>query len=168
MRPGGVGNGRAGMARGGGGVDADMPLSGAYAPSPSDRARSQVEVFEASGGTEANTLNGVPIIVLTTVGARTGLLRKTPLMRVEHDGEYAVIASMGGAPQHPVWYHNVLANPHVELQDGPVRRDYDAHEAVADERDAWWARAVAVWPAYDDYQTRTSRQIPVLVLTPRP
>src|SRR5512133_194203 len=98
------------MARGAARVDAVMPLTGAYAPSPSDRARSQADVFEASGGTEANTLNGVPIIVLTTVGARTGLLRKTPLMRVEHDGEYAVIASMGGAPQHPVGYHDAIGH----------------------------------------------------------
>lgn len=156
------------MVRGAVGVDAHMPLSGDYAPSPSDRARSQADRFEESGGTEANTLNGVPIIVLTTVGARTGLLRKTPLMRVEHDGGYAVIASMGGAPQHPVWYHNVLAHPHVELQDGPVRRDYDAREADGEERDLWWGRAVAVWPAYADYQVRTTRRIPVFVLTPRP
>ena len=141
-----------------------MPLTGEYAPSPSDRARKQVEEYEISGGARGNTLNGVPIVVLTSVGARTGKLRKTPLMRVEHDGEYAVVASMGGAPKHPVWYHNVVAHPRVVLQDGPVKQDYLAHEATGAERDVWWQRARAVWPAYEAYQQRTSRQIPVLVL----
>lgn len=143
-----------------------MPLTGTYAPSPSERARTQAETYEASGGTEANLLNGVPVIVLTTVGAKTGQLRKTPLMRVEHEGQYAVVASMGGAPKHPVWYHNVVAHPHVELQDGPVKKDYLAHEAMGAERDLWWERAVAVWPHYAGYQKRTTRQIPVFVLTP--
>lgn len=143
-----------------------MPLTGEYAPSPSDRARTQVERFEASGGREANTLDGVPIVVLTTVGAKTGKLRKTPLMRVEHEGRYAVVASMGGAPKHPVWYHNVVANPHVELQDGPVKRDYVARELSGAEREEWWARAVAVWPDYARYQERTSRVIPVFLLEP--
>jgi deazaflavin-dependent oxidoreductase (nitroreductase family) len=147
-------------------VPHDMPLSGEYAPSPSDRARLQTERFEASGGTEANALNGVPIIVLTSVGARSGKLRKTPLMRVEHDGEYAVVASLGGAPRHPVWYHNLVANPHVELQDGAVKLDYLAREVHDEERDLWWDRAVAVWRDYAAYQTRTTRQIPVFVLTP--
>ena len=142
-----------------------MPLSGEYAPSPSDRARKQTEEFEASGGTQANTLSGVPIIVLTSVGARTGSLRKTPLMRVEHDGEYAVVASMGGAPKHPVWYHNLVANPRVELQDGVVKRDYVAREISGAERDVWWERACAVWPDYAAYQRRTERLIPVFVLT---
>ncbi len=144
-----------------------MPLTGEYAPSPSDWAREQVELFEQSGGTEGNTLQGAPIIVLTSVGARSGKLRKTPLMRVEHDGEYAVVASRGGAPQHPVWYHNVVANPHVELQDGGVRRDYTAREVTGEERDVWWARAVEAWPAYADYERKTDRVMPVLVLTPR-
>lgn len=143
-----------------------MPLTGEYAPSPSDRARTQVERFEASGGREANTLDGVPIVVLTTVGAKTGKLRKTPLMRVEHEGRYAVVASMGGAPKHPVWYHNVVAHPHVELQDGPVKRDYLARELSGAEREEWWARAVAVWPDYARYQERTSRVIPVFLLEP--
>ncbi len=143
-----------------------MPLTGEYVPSPSDFARTQVETFEASGGTEGNLLNGVPIIVLTSVGAKTGRLRKTPLMRVEHDGEYAVVASKGGAPSHPVWYHNVVTNPHVELQDGSAKRDYVAREASGAERDLWWERAVAVWPDYAGYQTRTTRQIPLFVLTP--
>ena len=143
-----------------------MPLTGEYAPSPSDRSRTQADVFEASGGTEANTMAGVPVIVLTSVGARTGLLRKTPLMRVEHDGEYAVVASMGGAPTHTVWYHNLVAHPQVELQDGPVKRDYTAREVSGAERDMWWERACAVWKDYASYQTRTTRLIPVFVLTP--
>jgi len=148
------------------GVGTTMPLTGTYAPSPSGHARKQAEAYEASGGARANLMRGVPIIVLTTVGAKTGQLRKTPLMRVEHEGEYAVVASMGGAPKHPVWYHNVVAHPHVDLQDGPVKKDYLAHEATGEERDLWWARAVEVWPDYAAYQKRTDRQIPVFVLTP--
>ncbi|SFB11603.1 nitroreductase family deazaflavin-dependent oxidoreductase [Cellulomonas marina] len=144
-----------------------MPLTGEYAPSDSDWARQQAERFEASGGSEANELRGVPIVVMTSVGARSGKLRKTPVMRVEHGGEYAVVASKGGAPEHPTWYHNVVAQPHVELQDGPVRKDYDARVVTGDERAAWWERAVAVWPDYADYQTKTDREIPVFVLTPR-
>ncbi|GHG47588.1 putative F420H(2)-dependent quinone reductase [Flavimobilis marinus] len=145
-----------------------MPLSGEYAPSPNDYAREQAERFEASGGAEANTMRGVPIILLTSVGAKSGKLRKTPLMRVEHDGQYAVVASQGGAPTHPVWYHNLVAHPHVELQDGAVRRDYRAHVAEGAEREVWWERAVAVWPDYAQYQTKTDRQIPVVVLKPMP
>lgn len=144
-----------------------MPLSGEYEPSPSDWAREQVELFERTGGAEGNTLRGRPIIVLTSIGAKTGRIRKTPLMRVEHDGEYAVVASKGGAPSHPVWYYNLVANPHVELQDGPVRRDYTARQVTGEERDLWWKRATATWPDYDEYQTKTERQIPVFVLTPR-
>ena len=143
-----------------------MPLSGEYAPSTSDWARQQAELFEASGGTEGNTLRGVPIVVVTSVGARTGHLRKTPLMRVEHEGSYAVIASKGGAPDHPTWYHNLVAHPLVELQDGAVRRDYTVHEADGAERDLWWGRAVEVWPDYATYQASTERLIPVMVLTP--
>ena len=142
-----------------------MPLTGEYAPSPSDWAREQAEKFEASGGTEAADLQGKPIILLTSIGAKTGKLRKTPLMRIEHDGEYAVVASRGGAPTHPVWYWNLVKNPHVELQDGAERHDYQAREVQGEERDAWWERAVAVWPAYADYQTKTDRQIPVFVLS---
>jgi deazaflavin-dependent oxidoreductase (nitroreductase family) len=104
------------------------------------------------------------VVVLTSVGAKTGKLRKTALMRVEHDGVYAVVASLGGAPRHPAWYHNLKANPHVELQDGPTKRDYLAHEATSDEKAVWWARAVATWPDYAKYQTKTTRQIPVFVL----
>jgi F420H(2)-dependent quinone reductase len=143
-----------------------MPLTGEYLPSTSDWAREQAEKFEQSNGAEANTLRGVPIILLTSVGAQSGKLRKTPLMRVEHEGEYAVVASKGGAPENPVWYYNLVANPHVELQDGPVKKDYQAREATGEERATWWQRAVAVWPDYDQYQTKTDRQIPVFVLTP--
>ena len=144
-----------------------MPLTGEYAPSPSDWAREQAEKFEASGGTEAAELQGKPIILLTSVGAKTGKLRKTPLMRVEHDGEYAVVASRGGAPTHPVWYWNLAANPHVELQDGEVKRDYRAREVSGDERAVWWERALESWPPYAEYQTKTDRVIPVFLATPR-
>jgi deazaflavin-dependent oxidoreductase (nitroreductase family) len=142
-----------------------MPLSGEYAPSPSDWARKQAEAFEASNGAEANTLKGRPIIVLTSVGAKSGKLRKTPLMRIEHDGQYAVVASQGGAPTHPTWYWNLAKNPHVELQDGAERHDYQAREVSGEERAAWWERAVEAWPPYADYQTKTDRLIPVFVLT---
>ncbi len=143
-----------------------MPLTGEYKPSTSEWARVQAEKFEASGGAEANELRGVPIIVLTTVGAKTGGLRKTALMRVEHDGRYAVVASKGGAPEAPQWYWNLRKNAHVELQDGPVTRDYLARELSGDERAEWWQRATAVWPAYDDYQEKTDRLIAVFVLEP--
>lgn len=144
-----------------------MPLIGEYEPGTSEWARGQAERYEASDGREAGTLRGVPIIVLTSRGARTGKLRKTALMRVEHEGDYAVVASLGGAPKHPVWYYNLMAHPHVELQDGPVRRDYDARELTGPERELWWQRAVAVWPDYESYQAKTQRVIPVFVLEPR-
>ena len=143
-----------------------MPLSGDYAPSTAGWARKQAEAYEASGGAEANDLRGRPVIVLTSVGAKTGKLRKTALMRVEHDGTYAVVASLGGASKHPVWYHNLQANPHVELQDGPTKRDYTAREVTGDEKALWWRRAVEVWPDYDKYQAKTDRVIPVFVLEP--
>ena len=141
-----------------------MPLSGEYAPSTAEWARKQADVYEASGGAEAPDMRGRPIIVLTSVGAKTGKLRKTALMRVEHDGEYAVVASMGGAPKHPVWYWNLVKNPHVELQDGPEKHDYTARELDGDEYRTWWERAVAAWPDYAVYQTRTERRIPVFLL----
>lgn len=144
-----------------------MPLKGEYAPSTSGWARRQAEKIEESGGTEDLTLRGKPVIVLTSVGAKTGKLRKTALMRVEHDGEYAVVASLGGAPKHPVWYYNLKANPHVELQDGPVTHDYTAREVTDEERALWWDRAVEVWPDYAGYEKKTSRVIPVFVLTRR-
>jgi F420H(2)-dependent quinone reductase len=143
-----------------------MPLTGDYQPSAAPWARDQVDLYERSGGTEGTELNGKPVIILTSVGAKSGKLRKTPLMRVEHDGEYAVVASLGGAPNHPVWYYNLTANPRVELQDGPVKKDYEAHEVQGDERAAWWLRAVAAFPDYAGYQERTNRTIPVFVLTP--
>ncbi len=144
-----------------------MPLTGEYEPSTSAHTRKQVERYESSGGTEATTMRGMPVVVLTTVGARSGKLRKTALMRVEHEGEYAVVASLGGAPMHPVWYHNVVANPHVELQDGPDKRDYTAREVTGDEKALWWDRSVAAYPDYADYQQKTDREIPVFVLTLR-
>lgn len=147
-------------------VGTGMPLHGEYAPSTSPWAREQAERYEASGGTEATTLQGRPVVVLTSVGARTGMLRKTALMRVEHDGQYVLVASKGGAPDHPVWYHNLRAHPLVELQDGPVRRDYTARELDGDERALWWDRALEVWPPYADYQAATARVIPLLLLTP--
>jgi F420H(2)-dependent quinone reductase len=137
-----------------------MPLTGEYEPSTSDWAREQTERFEKSGGTEGNTMRDMPIIVMTSVGARSGKLRKTPLMRVEHEGEYAVVASLGGAPKHPVWYHNLKKYPHVELQDGPVKRDYLAREVTGEEKAAWWERSVASYPDYADYQKKTMREIP--------
>ena len=143
-----------------------MPLEGEYEPSPTDWARKQAELYESSGGTDGTSLQGMPVVVLTTVGNKTGKLRKTPLMRVEHDGRYAVVASLGGAPRHPVWYHNVVAEPHVELQDGPVRQDMTAREVFGAEKDEWWARAVDAWPAYAEYQEKTERVIPLFVLEP--
>lgn len=143
-----------------------MPLTGEYKPSTSEWARTQAETYEATNGAEANTLRGVPIIVLTTVGAKSGALRKTALMRVEHDGRYAVVASKGGAPDEPKWAENMRREPHVELQDGPDKRDYRARELSGDERAQWWARSVEVWPDYDDYQKKTDRLIAVFVLEP--
>jgi deazaflavin-dependent oxidoreductase (nitroreductase family) len=143
-----------------------MPLTGEYEPSTVNRARAQVELFESTDGAKGATMRGRPIIVLTSVGARSGRLRKTPLMRVEHAGEYAVVASLGGAAKHPVWYFNLVKNPHVELQDGAVKRDYLAREVTDAEKALWWERAVATWPDYAGYQRRTEREIPVFVLTP--
>ena len=145
-----------------------MPLTGEYEPSTSERTRRQVELFEKSNGTEGTTLRGMPVIVLTTVGAKSGRLRKNALMRVEHGGEYAAVASLGGSRNHPVWYHNVVANPHVELQDGATRRDYTAREVTGAEKALWWERAVAAYPDYAAYQRRTEREIPLFVLTPMP
>ena len=143
-----------------------MPLTGEYEPSTSDWARENAEKYMESGGTEGTEMQGKPVILLTTVGAKSGKIRKTPLMRVEHDGEYAIVASLGGAPKNPVWYYNVKANPRVELQDGTVTKDYEAREVFGDERATWWERAVAAWPDYANYQKKTDRQIPVFVLTP--
>jgi deazaflavin-dependent oxidoreductase (nitroreductase family) len=144
-----------------------MPLEGDYAPSTSDWARTQAELFEATDGAEGAELRGMPVIVLTSIGAKTGMLRKTALMRVEHEGEYAVVASLGGAPKHPVWYFNLVKNPHVELQDGAEKTDYVAREVTGAEKALWWERAVAAYPPYAEYQDKTDRQIPVFVLNRR-
>ena len=142
-----------------------MPLEGEYAPSTVDWARMQADLFEATDGAQGADLRGMPIIVLTSVGAKSGQLRKTALMRVEYEGEYAVVASLGGAPKNPVWYFNLVKNPDVELQDGAVKADYRAREVMGDEKAVWWGRAVAAYPPYADYQAGTDRQIPVFVLT---
>jgi F420H(2)-dependent quinone reductase len=147
-----------------------MSDASAYAPSPREWVRDQVEEYEASGGTRANTLRdtGLPIIVVTTVGARTGAVRKTPLMRVEHNGEYALVASMGGAPKHPVWYFNLLAHPDsVLIQDGPEPFPVSIREVKGAEKAQWWQRAVAAYPPYEEYQAKTDREIPLLVATRR-
>jgi deazaflavin-dependent oxidoreductase (nitroreductase family) len=143
-----------------------MPLTGDYEPGTSSYSRKQVERYEATNGEQGGDLRGRPVIVLTSVGAQTGKLRKVALMRVEHGGVYAVVASLGGAPNNPEWYHNLRKNPHVELQDRATRRDYNAREVMGDEKATWWERAVRVWPDYARYQTRTDRQIPVFVLDP--
>jgi deazaflavin-dependent oxidoreductase (nitroreductase family) len=143
-----------------------MPLTGEYEPSSQGWVREQVAEYEASGGQRANTLmdTGLPIIIVATRGNKSGKVRKTPLMRVEHDGEYALVASQGGAPRHPVWYFNLKADPTaVTVQDGPEPFDAVVHEAEGDERDVWWERAVAAYPPYADYQTKTDRRIPVLI-----
>lgn len=143
-----------------------MPLEGEYEPSPAKWVRDQVELFESSGGTKGTTMRGMPVILLTTRGVKSGKIRKTPLMRVEHEGTYAVVASLGGAPKHPVWYHNVVADPRVELQDGPTLRDMTAREVTGDEKAVWWERAVEAYPDYAEYQKKTDREIPVFVLEP--
>jgi deazaflavin-dependent oxidoreductase (nitroreductase family) len=145
-----------------------MPLEGEYEPSAAQWVREQVEAIESSGGTEGTTLRGLPVILITNRGAKTGKLRKTPLMRVEHNGTYAAVASQGGAPKHPVWYYNLIAEPHVELQDGPVKQDMTARLVTGAERAAWWERAVAAFPDYADYQKKTDREIPVFVVEPIP
>jgi F420H(2)-dependent quinone reductase len=145
-----------------------MPVTGEYEPSPRAWVRDQVQLFEGSGGTKGTTLmdTGRPVVIVTSVGAKTGKVRKTPLMRVEHDGRYAAVASLGGAPKNPVWYYNLKASPRVQLQDGPNRSDMTARELSGSEREEWWQRAVAAYPPYAEYQTKTSRRIPVFVLEP--
>ncbi|MDH3296025.1 MAG: nitroreductase family deazaflavin-dependent oxidoreductase [Acidimicrobiia bacterium] len=146
-----------------------MPITGDYEPSTWDWVAEQVTEYEASGGTRANTLRdtGIPIIVMTTVGHKSGKVRKVPLMRVEHDGQYALVASKGGAPAHPGWYHNVMADPRIMVQDGPAPFDTVARLTEGEERAAWWDRAVEVFAPYADYQAKTEREIPVFV-TDRP
>jgi deazaflavin-dependent oxidoreductase (nitroreductase family) len=147
-----------------------MPIEGTYEPSPSDWVRDQVEAYERSGGSEANTLRdtGLSIVVVTTKGNKSGKVRKTPLMRVEHEGEYALVASKGGAPTQPVWYYNLLADPgNVQIQDGPEPADYAVREVSGEERQLWWDRAVKAYPPYAEYQEKTERQIPVFVASRR-
>jgi deazaflavin-dependent oxidoreductase (nitroreductase family) len=143
-----------------------MPLNGEYELSPEGWVRNQTEKIFETGTTESVDIKGMPVILLTTRGAKTGKLRKVPLMRVEHDGVYAIVASLGGAPKHPVWYHNVKAESHVELQDGTETKDFRAREITGEEKALWWERAVAAFPDYADYQKKTDRQIPVFVLEP--
>lgn len=143
-----------------------MPLQGEYAPSSAEWVRKQVEEIESSGGTQGTVLRGVPVIVITSMGHGSGKLRKNPVMRVEHDGKYAAVASKGGAPEHPSWYRNLVDHPLVEVQDATAKGDFTARELSGDERAEWWERALAVWPDYANYQTKTDREIPVFVLEP--
>jgi deazaflavin-dependent oxidoreductase (nitroreductase family) len=143
-----------------------MPLEGTYEPSPWSPVADQVALYEATDGKEGDTLEGKPVVILTTRGRHSGGLRKSPLMRVEHDGRYVVVASVGGAPHHPVWYLNLVADPLVTLQDHAGVFDLRARTATPEERKVWWPRATAAWPAYDEYQKNTEREIPVVILEP--
>ena len=144
-----------------------MPLQGEYEPSPWGPIAEHVASYEATDGAEGGIWMDAPAIILTTKGRHSGKLRKTPLIRITDGERYAVVASMGGAPSHPVWYHNLVAEPHCELQDRADRRDYTAREVHGDEKAEWWARATEVWPDYDQYQAATTREIPLLVLEPQ-
>ncbi|OLF05364.1 nitroreductase [Actinophytocola xinjiangensis] len=144
-----------------------MPLEGEYAPGASSWANDQVEQYESSGGTSGTTLRDMPVVILTMLGAKSGKVRKVPVMKVEHDGVYAAVASLGGAPKNPVWYNNLVANPDIEVRDGVDTMEMRAREVSGDERALWWDRSVAAYPDYADYQKKTDRQIPVFVLEPR-
>jgi len=147
-----------------------MALKGEYEPSPAQWVRDQVELYERTNGAEGNTLRetGLPVIIVTTLGVKSGKIRKIPLMRVEHDGEYALVASKGGAPANPVWYYNLKDNSGpVEIQDGPAPAEYDVREISGDERATWWERSVAAFPPYAEYQQKTEREIPVFLASPR-
>ena len=141
-----------------------MPIEGEYEPSAWAPVAEQVELYERTGGAEGREWMGGTCIILTTKGAKTGKVRKTPLMRVEHEGSYAVVASLGGAPDHPVWYHNFLEHPEVDLQDGPEPHAYRARIAEGAERAEWWERCVAQYSPYAEYQEKTDREIPVFLL----
>jgi F420H(2)-dependent quinone reductase len=145
-----------------------MALTGEYVPSPSQWVRDQVGLYESSGGTEGTTLHGRPVIIVTSLGARSGKIRKTPLMRVEREGRYLLVASQGGAPKHPTWYFNLRHHPVIELQDGPVKQEMTVREITGDEKAVWWERAVAAFPNYADYQRKTDREIPVFLAEPVP
>jgi len=143
-----------------------MPLEGEYEPSAQEWVRNQVELIESSGGTKGTTLRDMPVIIVTSVGAKSGKLRKNPVMRVEHEGEYLLVASKGGAPKHPVWYFNLRADPQaVTIQDGPEPFGVAVRELSGEERAVWWQRAVAAFPPYADYQVKTERLIPVFLAT---
>jgi deazaflavin-dependent oxidoreductase (nitroreductase family) len=143
-----------------------MPFVGEYEPGPFEWVRDHVDRYEHSGGTDGAIVDGMAVVLLTTVGAKTGKLRKTPLMRVEHEGEYAIVASFGGAPKNPVWYSNVTAEPCVELRDGTMKQAMVAREVHGRERATWWARAIKTYPVYAEYQKKTEREIPIMVLSP--
>jgi F420H(2)-dependent quinone reductase len=143
-----------------------MPLQGEYEPPTSQWVREQVEEYEGSGGTRGVMLHGRPTVIVTSRGARSGKLRKNPVMRVEHDGAYAAVASKGGAPEHPAWYRNLVEHPLVELQDATVKGDFTARELSGEERAVWWERAVEAFPNYAEYQEKTDREIPVFLLEP--
>ncbi|MGN6574054.1 MAG: nitroreductase family deazaflavin-dependent oxidoreductase [Nocardioides sp.] len=145
-----------------------MALTGEYVPSTQQWVRDQVELYESSGGTKGTTLRdtGLPVVIVTSLGARSGKIRKTPLMRVEHDGRYLLVASQGGAPKHPTWYFNLKQHPVIELQDGPVKQEMTVRELSGEEKATWWERAVAAFPNYADYQRRTDREIPVFLAEP--
>jgi F420H(2)-dependent quinone reductase len=141
-----------------------MALTGEYVPSPSDRVRDQVANYEETGGAQGGTLEGRPVVILTSQGAKSGKIRKNPLMRIEHNGVYALVASYAGAPQHPTWYYNLKANPTVDLQDGAVKATYHAREISGAEKDLWWARADAAYDEFPEYRAKAGREIPVFVL----
>ena len=143
-----------------------MPIEGEYVPSTAGWVRKQVEQYEGSGGVTGTTMRGMPVVILTTIGAKTGAVRKVPLMRVEHDGKYAAVASLGGAPKNPVWYYNLKAHPDLELRDGEQTFAMTAREITGAEYDQWWERSVAAYPDYADYKLKTDRVIPVFVLEP--
>jgi deazaflavin-dependent oxidoreductase (nitroreductase family) len=146
-----------------------MPLEGEYAPpDPESWVREQIETWERSGGTEGTSLldTGMPVVIVVNRGVVSGQLRRTPLMRVEHEGSYLAVGSKGGAPKNPAWVANIRADARVEVWDGPTKGDYTAREIDGDERATWWERAVAAYPPYADYQVRTERLIPLFVLEP--
>jgi F420H(2)-dependent quinone reductase len=145
-----------------------MPLTGEYEPSQNDRTRKQVELYEATNDVKGGTLNGKPVIVLAFKGAKSGKIRKTPLMSIEYNGTYAVVASNAGAPTHPFWYRNIVANPIVELQDGAVKHEMQAREVFGEEKEEWWKRADAAYSEFPAYRARAGREIPVVILEPLP
>ena len=143
-----------------------MLTDGEYAPSPVEFISDYVAKYEGSNGTDGYLYNGRPVVLLSSRGAKTGRLRKVPVMRIEHEGQYALVASSAGSDKHPGWYHNLLREPRVQIQDGADKRDFTAREITGEERSTWWSRALATWPEFDDYTRMTTRTIPMFVLTP--